>query len=295
MRSFMDAQARNVIAEIASAQDVMPRGRMGTLWGGYGQLHRVALVGTLCTNAVVKWVSPPSDLRRTGGVSHKRKCRSYDVETAFYRTFAARCDDACRVPRLLGARAANDTWILVLEDLDAAGFDARIRARDARALDACVAWLAAFHARFVHERPEGLWPVGTYWHLGTRQEELARMRDKDLQRAASGLDRALRDATFRTLVHGDAKPDNFCFDQRASRVAAVDFQYVGGGVGVQDLAYLLYGSSRGQSAQLIGTYFDHLRAALPAAIDAAALEAEWRGLFAVAIDDFRRFLDGWSG
>jgi hypothetical protein len=291
----MDAQARNVIAEIASAQDVIPRGRMGTLWGGYGQLHRVELVGASCAPAVVKWVSPPPNLRRTGGVSHKRKCRSYDVEIAFYQTFAPRCDEACRVPRLLGARAANDTWIVVLEDLDAAGYDARIRSRDARALGACVAWLAAFHARFVHERPEGLWPQGTYWHLGTRQEELGRMRDKDLQRAAPTLDRALRGATFRTLVHGDAKPDNFCLDQRAARVAAVDFQYVGGGVGVQDLAYLLYGTSRGPAAQLIDAYFAHLRAALPESIDAGALEAEWRGLFAVAADDFRRFLDGWTG
>jgi hypothetical protein len=290
----MDAQACTLTAKLAMARDVIPRGRLGTLWGGYGELYRVELVGAQVDHAVVKWVAPPPALRQTGGVSHQRKCRSYDVETSFYRRFAGLCDDTCRVPRLLGAHCEPNRWVIVLEDLDAAGFGRRIRGRDANASDACVAWLAAFHARFLHQAPEGLWPVGTYWHLGTRPEELRRMRNKDLQQRAPELDRALRSARFRTLVHGDAKAENFCLDTRGTQVAAVDFQYAGGGVGVQDLAYLLYGS-RTAPSQTLDLYFSLLRAALPASIDASALEAEWRALYPVAVDDFRRFLDGWAG
>ena len=58
---------------------------------------------------------------------------------------------------------------------------------------------------------------------------------------APELDRRLRAARFQTLVHGDAKPANFCFDARRGAVAAVDFQYVGGGCGMKDVAYLLSG------------------------------------------------------
>ncbi len=38
---------------------------------------------------------------------------------------------------------------------------------------AALDWLAGLHAHFwEQELPEGLWDVGCYWHLATRQEEL---------------------------------------------------------------------------------------------------------------------------
>ena len=41
------------------------------------------------------------------------------------------------------------------------------------------------------------------------------------------------------LAHGDAKVANFCFTNDQHAVAAVDFQYVGGGIGTQDVIYFL--------------------------------------------------------
>ena len=114
--------------------------------------------------------------------------------------------------------------------------------------------------------------------------------------AAAGLDAARSGARHQTLVHGDAKPANFCFGPRG--VAAVDFQYVGGGCGVRDVAYLLggRGDPKGVSGD-VARYLDHLGRALAERqprVDRDAVIAEWLGLFPVACRDFERFLAGWG-
>ena len=98
-------------------------------------------------------------------------------------------------------------------------------------------------------------------------------------------------------MHGDAKVANFCF--AAEDVAAVDFQYVGGGCGVQDVAYFLSScmddaECEQHAARHLDTYFELLRARLPTRVDGDALEAEWRGLYPAAWADFHRFLVGWA-
>ncbi len=279
------------LAEITGA-DVSRVERIQTLWGGYGELVRAHLVGGQSPSVMVKWIRPPRG-GATSDASHARKRRSYAVETAFYRAFAPRCDATCRVARLLGDRVTDDQWILVLEDLDAAGYDRRHHDPRGGELDACLRWLAAFHARFLGQAPDGLWQVGTYWHLGTRMEELEATRDEALRERAPVVDRALNTARFQTLVHGDAKPDNFCFSQNGERVAAVDFQYVGGGCGIKDVAYLLHGAGGGVEERGLATYFTSLREALAEGVDGDALEREWRDLYPLAREDFRRFLAGW--
>ena len=100
-------------------------------------------------------------------------------------------------------------------------------------------WLAHFHATFMGETPDGLWEVGSYWHLDTRPDELEALDDVHLKQAAGEIDALLRAARFQTFVHGDAKLANFCFSEDGTQVAAVDFQYVGGGCGMKDVAYFI--------------------------------------------------------
>ncbi|MEO6576638.1 MAG: phosphotransferase [Polyangiaceae bacterium] len=294
----MDAAELRWIANATGAKSVRRGEAIQSLWSGYGELFRVELTGVASESAIVKWVKPPSRApSRVGGadVSHARKCRSYDVETAWYRRFASRCDAACRVPSLIDSRVSKDEWLFLLEDLDAAGFAERRRHPSATETDACMAWLAAFHARFLGVAPDGLWKTGTYWHLGTRLDELPVIEDGALREAAPILDAKLRACTFQTLVHGDAKPANFCFGR--GTVAAVDFQYVGGGCGMKDVAYFLSPSGRALDEERhLDRYFACLRAALGerGTVDAEALESEWRALYPIACADYYRFLAGWA-
>jgi aminoglycoside phosphotransferase (APT) family kinase protein len=297
------------IAKATGAETVQRGERIQSVWSGYGEIFRVHLAGAAgaaradMPSAVVKSVKPPARRRSaTTDASHARKCRSYDVETAWYRNFAPRCDATCRVPRLIDSRVSNDAWIFLLEDLDAAGFSKRRRRHpEATALDRCLAWLAALHARFLGVAPEGLWKTGTYWHLGTRPDELAALEDEALREAAPVLDRMLRQCAFRTIVHGDAKLANFCFAPGGGAVAAVDFQYVGGGCGMKDVAYFLSSCSDDgfdpEERRHLDRYFELLRGALalhPGAVDVDALETEWRALYPIACADFYRFLAGWA-
>jgi hypothetical protein len=297
----MDDRELQWVAKATGAHSVRKGERVQSLWSGYGEIVRVRLAGTDRTTAIVKSVKPPARVRgKRDDASHARKCRSYDVEMAWYRNFAARCDDACRVPSFIDGQVAGGEWLFVLEDLDDAGFPERRRRANGAELDVCLAWLAAFHARFLGVAPQGLWKTGTYWHLATRPDELAAIDDPEVRAAAPLLDRQLRAAAFQTLVHGDAKLANFCFAPGGRAVAAVDFQYVGGGCGMKDVAYLLAGESSSVAVEQrhLDTYFKHFRedvARLHPSVDGAALESEWRALYPIAGADFRRFMAGWAG
>ena len=293
----MEPSLYPLILEATRATRVQRAERVQSLWGGYGELLRVHLLGGATETVILKHVTPKAAPRGAEEArSHARKLRSYEVELAFYKGYAARTDERCRVAAPLAVSAKGGRTLLLLEDLDAAGFPAR-QGRRTHDLTPCLRWLAAFHARFLGARPDGLWREGTYWHLGTRPDELARTGDLELREAAPVFDRALAGARFRTLVHGDAKPANFCFSPDGQRVAAVDFQYVGGGCGVKDVAYLLHGEvPPREEAALLDGYFAALREALEGTtVEVAALEAEWRALYPVARADFIRFLAGWAG
>jgi len=127
------------------------------------------------------------------------------------------------------------------------------------------------------------------------------MEDVSLKQAAAPIDKILNECQFQTLVHGDAKVANFCFSEDGESVAAVDFQYVGGGCGMKDVAYFL-GSCLDEllqerwEAEFLDLYFSELKRALVKKgkeVDFSALEAEWRAMYPIAQADFYRFLVGW--
>jgi hypothetical protein len=275
------------------------------LWSGYGTIRRYRLSDAQRQYVIVKHVQLVDDNDHPRGwntdLSHRRKLRSYQVEQAWYRDLASRCNESCRVPQCLTLESRGDETLMVMEDLDESGFPERHDSVNGTELTACIHWLANFHALFMNQDPQGLWSEGTYWHLETRPDELEALTDLPLKTAAASIDQKLRESRYRTLVHGDAKLANFCFSEDGQRVAAVDFQYVGGGCGMKDVAYFI-GSCLDETAcerreaELLDLYFAEFRNALGQHhpdLNSRDIETEWRTLFPWAWTDFHRFLKGW--
>jgi hypothetical protein len=303
---IMEKYIEKLIMQVTGAKEVEEDQFIQQLWSGYGSIIRYQLTGCAIETVIVKDVSMPGRGNHPRGwnsdLSHRRKVKSYRVETAWYGGLAASCNDDCRIPHCFATKTMGDEVILVLEDLDSSGFPLRKMSVTMDEIEACLTWLANFHATFMGEPPVDLWKNGTYWHLDTRPDELKAMGETDLRRAAGKIDLLLKKCRFQTIVHGDAKLANFCFPRSGGRVAAVDFQYVGGGCGMKDVAYFIGSCLRETECekmedQLLEYYFTELKTALVGKgkkVDSKALEAEWRELYPVAWTDFHRFLMGWS-
>jgi hypothetical protein len=298
------------ILEVSGAASIQSIEPVQTLWSGYGEIARVHLVGSDTPSLIVKWVDPPVAVDHPRGWStnrsHQRKLRSYQVESRWYTGFSDRLDERCRVARCFHATAKDNQHLFLLEDLDAVGFAGRRSRLDKTGVQSVLTWLAHFHATFIGCEPDGLWPVGTYWHLETRPDELAAIDGSQVIKQFAGLfDQALSTCAIQTLVHGDAKVANFCFLKDAlghGQVAGVDFQYVGGGCGMKDVAYLL-GSclSEDECDRDAETHLDFYFTKLSKALSdnpsskhtGTQVESAWRPLYPIAWADFHRFLLGW--
>lgn len=289
---------KSVILECTGASSLLSEELIQSLWSGYGQIVRVGLKESRYKSIIVKHVQLDKNSNHPRGwntdIGHQRKLKSYEVETNWYKSFSQK--SKARLPQCLAIHSHEDEVLLVLEDLDEAGYSLRKQSLNWNEFSACLKWLAQFHASFMDESKEGLWEIGTYWHLNTRPQELLALEDKKLQEAAPLIDKKLNDSKFKTLVHGDAKLANFCFGEDAT-VAGLDFQYVGGGCGMKDVAYFA-GSCFNEKeceqyeAQILDTYFGFLQKELKE--ENWELEREWRSLYPVAWADFHRFLKGWS-
>ena len=278
--------------------------RIQSLWGAQGEIVRLRTDSATHPTCVLKHISLNPQAHHPRGwntnASFRRKATSYEVERFWYEHYVNRTGPHCKVPQCLGTQTQNGKSLILLEDLSIA-YPRRCGRLTIKETRVCLEWLAQFHATFLGDTGRGLWPEGCYWHLGTRADEFAAMPDGELKQAATLLAEKLSGAQYQTLVHGDAKVANFCFSECLSLVSGVDFQYVGRGCGIRDVAYFLGscladGECAEHESMLLDVYFKALRNALRKTHDSqviSAVENEWRSLYGVAWTDFYRFLLGW--
>lgn len=294
----MNDYFKSTILTSTGASSLLQKERIQELWSGYGEIMRIELQDAKFKTVIVKHVQLQDKNDHPRGwntdIGHQRKLKSYEVETAWYENFSNQ--SSARIPQCLNIAKKGTEVLIVMEDLDAVGFALRKSSLTWAEITECLKWLAQFHASFMGKEPAGLWETGTYWHLETRPQELAALNDQMLKKAAPRINQKLNACTFKTFVHGDAKLANFCFAENGA-VAGVDFQYVGGGCGMKDVAYFI-GSCLNEDDcerledRILDTYFGFLKQELGA--KASAIETEWRPLYRVAWADFHRFLKGWS-
>jgi hypothetical protein len=301
---IMSTNFKKYLIAVTKSDDCVKKEVIQSLWSGYGEIARYELTGASNKTIVVKHIAINESTTHPRGWdtanSHNRKVKSYQVETYWYEKWSRFCTGNCRIPGFIGSFSEGDEAWIILEDLDS-NFPARLQEATFSETKVCLKWLANFHATFLNKKPEGLWKVGTYWHLDTRPDEFVKIEHKELKQKAHLIDLLLNKCTYQTIVHGDAKLANFCFSEDRRKVAAVDFQYVGGACGMKDVAYLLGSCLSSAECELyeddlLDYYFLELKRALENShtnVDFIKLEEEWLKLYPAACADFTRFLFGW--
>lgn len=247
--------------EVSSGQQIQ------SLWSGYGDIVQFKLLQKTSDNdvpssVIAKWVSPPTHVKHPRGwqsdLAHQRKLSSYLVEKNAYGLFnkikvSENWPEYLHIPDCYQSYydQTSQQQVLLLEDLNLAGFPLRYSSLTPQQTLPCIKWLAGFHAYFLQDKllveketseprsrasypphfsqalieqiekqqvnekglttPFGLWPIGSYWHLATRPDEWQAMADSPLKQQASQLDDRLNSLRFSTQIHGDAKVANFCF------------------------------------------------------------------------------------
>jgi hypothetical protein len=302
--AFMNPNFRDYLLKTTKSTECKEVEIIQSLWSGYGSISRYQLDNASLPTVVVKQISLNASSEHPRGWnttnSHDRKVQSYKVETHWYEEWSQLCTDDCKIPKFRGSFSEENNLWSGLEGV-MTHFPLRKIQLHFEEVKTCLTWLANFHSTFLHHKPVGLWEVGTYWNVDTRPDEFNDMKHQELKSKAHIIDGLLNQCTYQTIVHGDAKLANFCFSEDGREVAAVDFQYVGGGCGMKDVGYFL-GSCLSSSEcelyekELLDFYFselEHTVATSTSSIDFNALESEWRKLYPIACTDFTRFLLGW--
>jgi hypothetical protein len=183
--------------------------------------------------------------------------RLYAVELGWYRDLSG--DVEIRCPAVYHARIADNgiDFVLLLEDCAPAAQGDQLRGGDLQQIEAAVLESAALHAPF-WGRAEALdWPwlrfgeqtAATFraglpaLYQGFRERYAARLPAEILAMGEEFVARFARYSAYQpaapTLVHGDYRVDNLLFYPGDPRPVVVDWQTVGIGSGLADVAYLL--------------------------------------------------------
>lgn len=123
----MKQEDQDIVLQACGASSLRVGEKIQTLWSGYGEIVRLHLEGGERPSVVVKHVKFPTVAEHPRGwntnQSHLRKVRSYQVETYWYQNYST--NQGCRIPACLAAYSHGDEMLMVLEDLDAAGYSQR--------------------------------------------------------------------------------------------------------------------------------------------------------------------------
>ena len=239
-----------------------------SLWAGYGRICAVtaAQKNGEQLQLILKLVSPPCTIADEG---HLRKVYSYEVERYFYQHVAPTIE--LPMAKCLSSTIAGDLLATLMTDLREEFPIAGEKRADLTASQvySALQWLAKFHSSPVHLEPKSLvlppleeaeanrdpnsrtvWRNGGYTYLATRRKEYAALATStsEWSRLCQPAGRSIaemaanvmtpRGRSCEGLVHGDVKSENLFSSQDGNSVAFFDFQYVGMGLGVCDLAKL---------------------------------------------------------
>lgn len=257
------------------------------LWTGAGGIDEIFVTGTDGSGCsfVAKSIGSYKMLEddELALVDHM----SYYNEATFYEhDLADRMYNAglqCPRPLLVDRRTDGEVTICMTK------LRGRSFRRTEKDIKAALTWLARLHALFWGERADkvvemGLLQQGCFWHLDTRQIELARMPARDrLRLAASGIDARLKADEMQTMCHGDPKGANIMWDDRDG-ISFYDFQWFGKAPPSKDLAYF-FATAAGVSSDTEETYLRHYHLELGKLLEAQGEDS--RPTFAHLWDSYR--------
>ena len=123
----MDDKIKNTILQAMDATAILSTEIIQDLWSGYGNILRVLLEGSSHKSIVVKHVQTQKANQHprgwNGNIGHQRKIKSYEVETAWYEIYSEYSQ--ARVPKCYAIEKWEGEVLVLLEDLDEAGFPLR--------------------------------------------------------------------------------------------------------------------------------------------------------------------------
>ncbi len=272
-----------------------------SLWSGCGHIQS----GFYNSKPVVVKLSEiPENINHKvilqSNFAKQRKEKSYLNEIGFYNNPVWKMAFGNLIPHCYFAKRLDALNVLILEDFNSKDFQ-NIDNYKPEHIYAVVKWLAEFHAQGLSLINSASLPMGGYWHLETRPDEYKQMELIELKNHAHYFADSLYEAKYQTLIHGDSKLANYAFDIN-HKVLGYDFQYVGSGIGLQDVMLFMTSVFDGKDCAkyeelILNLYFESLSKALSSNMNIKEyelLELEWRTLWPIVWSDFYRFLNGWK-